>query len=151
MQRYFVYTTEGNGRSDKFFDMGATFLEANKDMKYAALAQLTAEKIMKIAAPFAAKPTKENLIYFREGQFMGNWRDTGNGLGGGRASYNVNAVLVPAGLCAIVALGSASFFPSTKIGPKPQPSTRKSGKTKPFPFSDSPSLHRKRSQEFRDT
>jgi hypothetical protein len=50
------------------------------------------------AAKFARDPTYENLISLKPGRPNGQWRDSGDGLGGGRYPYDVNAVLVPAAL-----------------------------------------------------
>jgi glycogen debranching enzyme len=50
------------------------------------------------AAKFAAHPDYENLISLKPGKPNGQWRDSGDGLGGGRYPYDVNAVLVPAAL-----------------------------------------------------
>jgi hypothetical protein len=111
MQRYFLDTQPGQQASDGFFKKTATFLEENHGLTYADLAQTTAEKIMRTAAPFAKSPTKANLIHLRDGEGVGQWRDSGNGLGGGRTPYDVNAALVPAGLRAIAALSQAGFFP----------------------------------------
>ncbi|KAH8719188.1 hypothetical protein GQ44DRAFT_623916 [Phaeosphaeriaceae sp. PMI808] len=111
MQRYFVDTQPGQQRSKDFFAKSATFLQENGGLSYAQLAQATAEKIMRIAAPFASSQTKENLIHLRNNEQVGEWRDSNNGLGGGRAPYDVNTALVPAGLRAIAALSRAGFFP----------------------------------------
>lgn len=110
MKSYFVDTESGQQRSDAFFNTSATFLLENNGLDYKQLAQLTAEKIMRIAAPFAENPVKENLIRLKADQPVGEWRDSNNGLGGGRIPYNVNAALVPAGLRAIAALSRAGFF-----------------------------------------
>jgi hypothetical protein len=50
------------------------------------------------AAPFAAQPQTSNLIALKSGFAVGDWRDSEDGLGGGRFPYDVNAVLVPAAL-----------------------------------------------------
>lgn len=50
------------------------------------------------AARFAVDPRFENLISLKPGMSAGEWRDSGDGLGGGRYPYDVNAVLVPAAL-----------------------------------------------------
>ncbi|CAO2653363.1 Nn.00g027740.m01.CDS01 [Neocucurbitaria sp. VM-36] len=112
MKNYFVDTQEGQQRSKAFFAKTATFLSENNGLDYMQLAQLTAEKIMRNAAPFANNQVKENLIHLRDGEPVGEWRDSNQGLGGGRTPYNVNAALVPAGLRAIAALSRAGFFPS---------------------------------------
>ncbi|KAI4913409.1 uncharacterized protein J4E92_009758 [Alternaria infectoria] len=110
MNSYFVDTDAGKNRSDAFFSQTATFLVENDGLAYSELAQFTAEKIMRIAAPFAQSQVKENLIHLNEGEIVGEWRDSSNGLGGGRIPYNVNTALVPAGLRAIASLSRAGFF-----------------------------------------
>ncbi|KAF2032423.1 hypothetical protein EK21DRAFT_61144 [Setomelanomma holmii] len=111
IQRYFFDTQPGQQSSGAFFARKATFLVENNGLTYTQLAQFTAEKIMRIAAPFAASQTQANLIHLRDGEQVGEWRDSNNGLGGGRTPYNVNAALVPAGLRAIAAMSRAGFFP----------------------------------------
>jgi hypothetical protein len=54
--------------------------------------------VVSSAAEFAAAPRYENLIALKPGRNAGQWRDSGDGLGGGRYPYDVNAVLVPAAL-----------------------------------------------------
>lgn len=51
---------------------------ANKGLTYADLALINAEKIMSIAARFAApgNQTIENLDHLKEGQIVGEWRDS---------------------------------------------------------------------------
>lgn len=51
---------------------------ANQGMTYSDLALINAEKIMRIAAPFAApgNQTIENLAHLKEGQIVGEWRDS---------------------------------------------------------------------------
>jgi hypothetical protein len=70
---------------------------------------------MSIAAPFAApgNQTIDNLIHLREGQIVGEWRDSTYGIGGARIPYDVNTALVPASLRAIAQLTRAGFYPSS--------------------------------------
>lgn len=49
-------------------------------------------------AKFAADSRYENLISLKPGRSAGQWRDSDDGIGGGRYPYDVNAVLVPAAL-----------------------------------------------------
>lgn len=51
---------------------------------------------------FADEPDRANLISIKEGLNVGNWRDSQEGLAGGRYPYDVNAVLMPAALQAAV-------------------------------------------------
>jgi hypothetical protein len=110
LMNYFVETDTGKSRASAFLQQKASFLPANKNMTYLELAQTTAAKVLKSAEPFASDPTVENLIHIRDGESVGNWRDSGNGLGGGKIPYDVNTALVPAGLRAVASLTRAGFF-----------------------------------------
>ncbi|WP_434212709.1 hypothetical protein [[Pseudomonas] boreopolis] len=57
-------------------------------------------------AAFAAEPRLDNLVGLLPGHPTGEWRDSEQGLGGGRYPYNVNAVLVPAALEAAARLAA---------------------------------------------
>ena len=54
--------------------------------------------VVSSAEKFAASPRYRNLISLKTGRPNGEWRDSSDGLGGGRYPYDVNAVLVPAAL-----------------------------------------------------
>ena len=54
--------------------------------------------ILKAAARFADDPRAANLIALKPGFDAGQWRDSNDGLGGGRFPYDVNTVFVPAAL-----------------------------------------------------
>ena len=54
--------------------------------------------VLKAAAGFAADPRAPSLIALKPGMDAGQWRDSNDGLGGGRFPYDVNAVFVPAAL-----------------------------------------------------
>ncbi|MGH8253335.1 MAG: hypothetical protein ACRES2_04790, partial [Steroidobacteraceae bacterium] len=54
--------------------------------------------VLNSAEPFAREPVWSNLISIKHGETVGNWRDSGEGLGRGHYPYDVNAVLVPAAL-----------------------------------------------------
>ncbi|MBV6417441.1 MAG: hypothetical protein CMLOHMNK_02141 [Steroidobacteraceae bacterium] len=64
------------------------------------------------AAPFADGPTRANLVELLPGYPVGEWRDSNDGLGGGRYPFDVNAALVPAALEA-----AARFFASGLLDP----------------------------------
>lgn len=53
------------------------------------------------ATPFARDPQWRNLVSLKQGMDAGQWRDSNDGLGGGRYPYDINAVLVPAALRSI--------------------------------------------------
>ncbi|KAF2728150.1 hypothetical protein EJ04DRAFT_581545 [Polyplosphaeria fusca] len=114
LKGYFVDTDSGRGRAGRFFNRTAGFLEENAGKTYEALALRTAEKIVNTTAAFAAEggQKRENLIHLKDGEVVGQWRDSTYGIGGGRAPYDVNTALVPAALRAIAALSRAGLFPS---------------------------------------
>jgi hypothetical protein len=54
--------------------------------------------VVSSAAAFAHDPRYGNLIALQPGHAAGEWRDSPDGLGGGRYPYDVNAILVPTAL-----------------------------------------------------
>jgi hypothetical protein len=57
--------------------------------------------VLQQSAKFAHEPIASNLIALRQGSDAGQWRDSNDGLAGGRIPYDVNAVFVPSALEAI--------------------------------------------------
>jgi hypothetical protein len=114
MKTYFVDNAIGKTRTDPFFLTEATIDPANAGLTYTDLALISAEKIMNSTAPFAQPggQIKANLIHLKEGEIVGQWRDSTYGLGGGRIPYDVNTALVPAALRSIAALSAAGLFTS---------------------------------------
>lgn len=113
MKTYFVDSQIGNDRINDFFSTEATVDPDNAGLTYEDLARISAEKIMNTTSAFAQPggQTKDNLIHLKEGEIVGEWRDSTYGIGGGRIPYDVNAALVPAALRSIAALSAAGFFP----------------------------------------
>jgi hypothetical protein len=66
--------------------------------------------VAQAARPFAADPVPTRLIALKDGRSVGQWRDSQDGLGGGRYAYDVNAVFVPAALQAIAQLKAAGLL-----------------------------------------
>ena len=67
-------------------------------------------RVLRSAESFAGDPQPAHLIGLKEGQTVGNWRDSETGLGGGRYPYDVNAVLVPAALEAAAQLHASGLL-----------------------------------------
>lgn len=59
---------------------------------------------------FAREPVAARLIALKPGHSAGQWRDSDDGLGGGRYAYDVNAVLAPAALAAAARLCGAGLL-----------------------------------------
>jgi glycogen debranching enzyme len=65
---------------------------------YGALLVRNLRFVVMCAAPFSRAPSWRRLVSLKDGERAGNWRDSEEGLGGGRYPYDVNGVLVPAAL-----------------------------------------------------
>jgi hypothetical protein len=68
--------------------------------------------VLQGATKFADDSRAQNLISLRPGFSAGQWRDSNDGLGGGRFPYDVNAVFVPAAIEA-----AQRFFASGLLDP----------------------------------
>ncbi|KAK6369708.1 hypothetical protein LTS17_009158 [Exophiala oligosperma] len=85
----------------------------NRNLTYANLTLINAEKIMNQTAAFAKNQTQANLIHLKSDQLVGQWRDSTYGIGGGRIPFDVNTALVPAALRAIGQLArTPGVFPN---------------------------------------
>ncbi len=62
------------------------------------------------ALAFADDPDPSNLVAIKNGFDYGNWRDSREGLAGGRYPYDVNAVLMPAALAAAARIVDAGLL-----------------------------------------
>jgi hypothetical protein len=53
----------------------------NTGLSYGKLAVINADRIMRLAAPFAGEhnQTKDNLIHLKDGETSGEWRDSTDG------------------------------------------------------------------------
>ncbi|KAG8630601.1 hypothetical protein KVT40_002220 [Elsinoe batatas] len=109
MKQYFVDSAVGPDRVEEFLSTKAGSINPNNQgLTWGELAQINAELIMNLSAPFATSPTRENLLRLKQGEVVGEWRDSTYSLGGGRIPYDVNTALVPAALRSIAALSRGS-------------------------------------------
>ncbi|KAI0189315.1 hypothetical protein EV127DRAFT_432370 [Xylaria flabelliformis] len=111
LNEYFVNSQVGRERRDTFLAKNASVIKSNQSHTYADLALITLERIMNTTAAFEESPTVANLIHLKDGQSVGQWRDSNTGLGGGRVPHDVNNALVPAALKAITSLTAGGLFP----------------------------------------
>ncbi|HET9447861.1 MAG TPA: hypothetical protein VFO35_16470, partial [Steroidobacteraceae bacterium] len=86
----------GHGRAKEFLAQRM----ANGETLGAALAR-NFTWVARSAQPFAQKPDAANLISLKPGLKYGEWRDSQDGLAGGRYPFDVNVVFVPAAMAAI--------------------------------------------------
>lgn len=88
----------------------------NSNLTWGDLSYATARKIMNLTAAFEAEQTIDNLVHLKEGEIVGQWRDSTYGLGNSRIPFDVNTALVPAGLYAIAELAAMpGVFPNNSI------------------------------------
>lgn len=92
LAHYLLFTAGGRERAAAFLD------RRGPAGSYRELVRRNLELVMGSAEPFAADPAVANLVALRDGEATGEWRDSEEGLGGGRIPYSVNAALVPAAL-----------------------------------------------------
>jgi hypothetical protein len=90
----------GRGRTREFLERKLP----NGEKVGAALAR-NFTFVARSARAFAEKPQAASLISLKPGLNFGEWRDSQDGLAGGRYPYDVNAVFVPAALAAIEKFG----------------------------------------------
>ncbi|KAJ5803249.1 uncharacterized protein N7503_005699, partial [Penicillium pulvis] len=111
MQRYFLDNPVGQKRASVFFNTTAGSINAaNQNLTWGQLALINAERIMRLTAPFAQNQTKKNLIHLKQGQPVGQWRDSEFGIGGGRIPFDVNTALAPAALRSIALLARGGIY-----------------------------------------
>ncbi len=92
LAHYLLFTAGGQERA-------AAFLERRGPAgSYRELVRRNLDLVLDAAEPYAAEPGVANLIALQDGETTGEWRDSEEGLGGGRIPYSVNAALVPAAL-----------------------------------------------------
>lgn len=92
---YLLDTEDGKARAAEFLarrtSSGATYAQAiSKNIEF----------VLMSAKPFSAGQKAKNLVSLKKGVPVGDWRDSNDGLGGGRYPYSVNVALVPAALAA---------------------------------------------------
>lgn len=107
--RYFA-SPEGAARSAKFL--------ANRTpdgRSYADALRANMRFVIDRTAPYAKSRNVTDLVALKAGVAVGDWRDSPNGLGGGRISYSVNVALVPAALAAVTALSSGALVDPTLV------------------------------------
>jgi hypothetical protein len=90
---YLLDSKQGAARARAFLARRTT-----AGISFADQVRKNLELVLRRAAPFAADPTAARLVALKDGVPVGNWRDSNNGLGGGRYPFDVNVALVPAAL-----------------------------------------------------
>lgn len=110
--RYLLATPAGRERAADFLAR-----EAATGETYGAALVRNFRFVVSAASDFAREPEWVNLVALKPGINVGNWRDSENGLGGGRFPYDVNGVFVPAALAAIGQFHDSGLLQG-HLGPK---------------------------------
>lgn len=88
----------------------------NRNLTWRDLGYIGAQKIMNITEAFERNQSVANLIHLKEGELVGQWRDSTYGLANGRIPFDVNCALVPAALYAISSLATMSgVYPNNSM------------------------------------
>lgn len=103
--RFLLDTTSGR-------ELGRAFLARRTAAGEAYGAALARNLLftVNVTKAFAREPTWQNLVGLKPGESAGNWRDSDDGLGGGRYPYDVNGALAPAALQAIARLQASGVL-----------------------------------------
>lgn len=119
---YLLDTPAGNRRAADFLARRTASGEA-----YGAAIVRNFRFVVAAASAFARVPVWQNLVALKPGQTAGNWRDSDEGLGGGRFPYDVNGVFVPAALFAIERFHESGVL-ADYIGPDAEAAMSKAGR-----------------------
>lgn len=88
----------------------------NKNLTWGQLAYISAQKIMNITAAFEKNQSVANLIHLKDGEVVGQWRDSTYGIANARIPFDVNCALAPAALYSISRLaGMSGVYPNTSV------------------------------------
>ncbi len=92
----------------RFPERSSAFLDGvdARGLSRRTLVQKLFAHVKKSTAAFAKDPSYQNLIGLHGDEKTGEWRDSRNGIGGGKYPYAVNAALVPAAIKAIAELSA---------------------------------------------
>lgn len=108
---YLLDTASGRARAYTFLTQ-----KSPEGKRYGALLASNLRYVIDSAKPFANAPEFGNLIAIKTGLRVGQWRDSEDGLGGGRYPYDVNAALVPAALRAAARLYASGLLDAEDLG-----------------------------------
>ncbi|KAF8190877.1 hypothetical protein BJ912DRAFT_315929 [Pholiota molesta] len=113
MAHYFLDLPQGQNRSSQFLAKQTTLQNGS----YLDIVNRIASYNINRAMPFfqANPPTPSELLAFRPGQPVGNWRDSNQGTGYGPIPFDVNVALVPANLRAVGLLLNAGVLDSSGL------------------------------------
>ncbi|WVR07732.1 hypothetical protein IAU60_004775 [Kwoniella sp. DSM 27419] len=107
LAEYLLNSPQGSGRATSFLSRNSTL----KSGTFNDLLIKNVDHVLNLTRPFAEDAISDNLVRIRD-PLVGDWRDSGTGLGYGVFPFDVNCALVPGALRAIAQMASASLLPS---------------------------------------
>ncbi len=108
LSAWLLHDSRGQPRAAAFLAGSAGGNRQRRSRGAALMANL--RLVMQSAQGFGVQPDAAHLVGLKSGVAAGDWRDSENGLGGGRYPYDVNAVLVPAALAAAAELHDSGLL-----------------------------------------
>jgi hypothetical protein len=102
---YLLETPAGRARAPAFLSR-----RTGSGETYGATLVRNLRLVVAMTTPFARDRDWRHLIALKPGEHAGNWRDSEEGLGGGRFPYDVNGVFAPAALDAIDRLHASGLL-----------------------------------------
>lgn len=85
LAEYFLSYPQGQGRAGDFLARNSTLNSGT----FEELLIKNVDHVLNLSMPFAMNATQENLVQIRD-PLVGNWRDSGSGLGYGIYPFDVN-------------------------------------------------------------
>jgi hypothetical protein len=104
---YLLDTPDGRERAPAFLAR-----KADSGETYGARLVSNLRFVLGATRSFAREPNWRHLVGLKSGESVGNWRDSNDGLGGGRYAYDVNGVFAPAALAGIARLHASGMLRS---------------------------------------
>jgi hypothetical protein len=107
LSHYFLELPQGKNRAAVLLNKTSDFANGTT---YAKLLDHNIQRVFNLTTAFAKNPVAGNLIAFKEGIPVGNWRDSNAGNGWGAIAFDNNVAYAPACLRAIQALSEAGII-----------------------------------------
>ena len=86
LSHYFLSTPQGANRSEAFLNTTAKLQNGT----YGGLLLKNVDHVLNMSRPFATSSSCQDLVAIRDA-LVGNWRDSGTGLGYGKIPFDVNS------------------------------------------------------------
>jgi hypothetical protein len=110
LSHYFLSTPQGQGRASSFLSTRATVQNGT----YAELLEKNVIRAVNLSRPFSESGACQDLPKIRDA-LVGNWRDSGIGLGNGKIPFDVSSELSFELVARVVTAGRGTLTDITRI------------------------------------